>query len=123
MIPFGKDMLNFLWEWSNSDSQLQQQRHAQADAFFKKYNIKVSFARGPAKKTNSWHIKATETFQWFANFREFCASISYDLEEPMELVEEFLLWMKIAYKWEFKTEEDFQQLTMYKEQFPLFVDQ
>lgn len=115
-IPFGKDMLNYMWKWCATDAQKKM-----ADQFFDKLQAKICFERGPNKINGNWHIKATETFNWFQKFPEFCELVGYS-GPALHLVEEMLHHFKTLYKWEFKTPEDELELQAYERDFPVFVD-
>lgn len=121
-IPFGKDVLTYLYKWITNNHLPEAevaQKKAIVDAFMRKNNIKISFKRGP--KRGSWHIKATETFQLFKHIQVLCNDLEFDGVVLVALVRALVDKLKVLYKWEFITDEDWDELQAYEDTMEGFI--
>lgn len=121
-IPFGKNVLSYFYKWCEqqvSEEEITRMKK-EADEFLHDHNIKVSFMKGPFRDT--WNVKATESFELFKNVQEFCDRLALDGGVVVPLVRELVEKLKVLYKWEFCTHEDWEELHHYEATMPAFID-
>lgn len=117
VIAFGKDILDYFYDYCRA-----QQTLPAADKFLAGLNINTKLSKGPNPITKTWNMKATDTFNWFANFERFAVTVGY-AGPAVPLVERILGFYKTLYKWEFVTEQDWAELEAYEQDFPVFLDE
>ena len=93
-IPFGKDITKYMHEIIVGDNENLKKL---VDVFFHKYNINISFVKGPSKSKQVFNIKATHTWALLNNFSEFCEIVRYT-GELIILVPDLIRYLKIVYK-------------------------